>query len=66
MLPWLYEIVNHLDSETEIRTIIIIIENLLNTLDNSALDISHYKSLLFNILLLLKIHSKTTYKGCSS
>lgn len=66
MLPWLYEIVNHLDSEAEIRTIIIIIENLLNTLDNSALDISYYKSLLFNILLLLQIHSKTIYKVCSS
>lgn len=66
MLPWLYEIVNHLDSEAEIRAIIIIIENLLNTLDNSALDINHYKYLLFNILLLLKIHSKTIHKVCNS
>ncbi|XP_071649229.1 nucleolar pre-ribosomal-associated protein 1 isoform X1 [Temnothorax longispinosus] len=63
MLPWLHEIVNHLDiCEAEIRIIITIIENLLNTLDNSAQDISHYKTLLFSILLLLRVHSKNRDK----
>ncbi|KAL0119887.1 hypothetical protein PUN28_007960 [Cardiocondyla obscurior] len=67
MLPWLYEIVNHLDIfETEIRIIITIIENLQNTLDTSTKDISHYKTLLGSIVFLLqKTYSKNKHKICS-
>ncbi|XP_011866793.1 PREDICTED: nucleolar pre-ribosomal-associated protein 1 [Vollenhovia emeryi] len=63
MVPWLHEIVNHLDNyETEIGTIITIIENLLNTLDSTAQDINHYKTLLSSLLLLLYTHSKNRHK----
>jgi len=63
ILPWLHEIVNHSDiCEAEIKVIITIIENLLNTLDNSVQNISHYKSLLFNILLLLQMYLKNRHK----
>jgi len=66
ILPWLHEIVNHLDIyEAEIKTIITIIENLLNTLDSLTQDISHYKSLLFNILLSLEMHLKNRHKVCT-
>ncbi|XP_011695235.1 PREDICTED: nucleolar pre-ribosomal-associated protein 1 isoform X1 [Wasmannia auropunctata] len=59
MLPWLHEILNHMDiCEGEIKTIIIIIENLLNTLDNSTQDINHYKFLLLSFLFLLQMHLK--------
>ncbi|XP_012058642.1 PREDICTED: nucleolar pre-ribosomal-associated protein 1 [Atta cephalotes] len=65
ILPWLHEIVNHSDiCEAEIKVIITIIENLLNTLDNSVQNISHYKSLLFNILLLLQMYLKNRHKIC--
>ncbi|KYQ54426.1 Nucleolar pre-ribosomal-associated protein 1 [Trachymyrmex zeteki] len=63
VLPWLHEIVNHLDI-CEAEIIITIIENLLNTLDSSVQDVSHYKSLLFNILLLLQMYLKNRHKVC--
>lgn len=64
ILPWLHEIIHrHGDvCETEIGTIISIIENLLNSLDNSTEDVVHYKFLLFNILLRLKAYSKDKHK----
>ncbi|KYN02538.1 PREDICTED: nucleolar pre-ribosomal-associated protein 1 [Cyphomyrmex costatus] len=66
ILPWLYEIVNHLNIYgAEIKIIITIIENLLNTLDSTAQDINHYKSLLFNILLLLQMYLKNRHNNSS-
>lgn len=60
MLPWLYGIINHsVVCETESDTIIVIvtiIENLLNCLDGLTEDTTHYKHLLFNILLKLKVY----------
>ncbi|KAG5326616.1 NPA1P protein, partial [Pseudoatta argentina] len=65
ILSWLHEIVNHSDiCEAEIKIVITIIENLLNTLNNSVRDINHYKFLLFNILLLLQMYLKNRHKVC--
>lgn len=56
ILPWLHEITyrNEDVCERKIGIIINIIENLLNSLDNSTEDVIHYKFLLFRILLRLK------------
>lgn len=57
MLPWLYGIISHSDvCETESDTIIAIIENLLNSLDSLTENTTHYKYLLFSILLKLKVY----------
>ncbi|XP_029174651.1 nucleolar pre-ribosomal-associated protein 1 [Nylanderia fulva] len=66
ILPWLYEII-HRDGEvyeTKSGAINSIIENLLNSLDNSTEDVIHYKFLLFSILLRLKTYLKDKYKVC--
>lgn len=56
ILPWLHEITHRNEDvcERKIGIIINIIENLLNSLDNSTEDVNHYKFLLFRILLRLK------------
>ncbi|XP_011634485.1 nucleolar pre-ribosomal-associated protein 1 [Pogonomyrmex barbatus] len=59
ILPWLHEVINHLEiCEVEIKTIIIIIENMLNSLDSLTQDVTNYKSLLCSILLLLQVRLK--------
>lgn len=59
MLLWLYQVVKNLDiCEAEIRTIIAIIENLLNSLQSLTEDTTYYKRLLFNILLQLRARLK--------
>lgn len=66
ILPWLNEVI-HRDREvyeTKSKIINSIIENLLNSLDNSKEDVIHYKFLLFNILLRLKAFSKDKHKVC--
>ncbi|XP_029673694.1 nucleolar pre-ribosomal-associated protein 1 [Formica exsecta] len=62
ILPWLHEIIHRDEDvcETEIGTIISIIENLLNSFDNSTENVTHYKFLLFRILLRLKAYSRQT------
>lgn len=56
MLSWLHKTATHLDVyEVEAATVVVtIIENLLNSLDSLTEDTTHYKFLLFNILLQLK------------
>lgn len=61
IIPWLHEIIYRDEDvcETELGIIIIsIIENLLNSFNNSTEDVSHYKFLLFRILLRLKACSR--------
>ncbi|KAL6424428.1 hypothetical protein ACFW04_009892 [Cataglyphis niger] len=63
IIPWLHEIIYRDKDvcETELGIIIIsIIENLLNNFNNSTEDVSHYKFLLFRILLRLKACSRQT------
>ncbi|EZA54632.1 Nucleolar pre-ribosomal-associated protein [Ooceraea biroi] len=59
VLPWLHKVVNQLDTcETEIDTVITIIENLLNNLSALTEDTTRYKFLLFSILSQLKESSR--------